>query len=225
MNTLWTFGDSFTDFFKPPQNSGNHWRHKYIEWKGYIPKVYGEIISEKLNMDFINKGKGGCDNNHIFEEFCEVSKLIKENDIVIFGWTNQQRIRLATKNNKWGFFNPEKKTNNGFFAHIPLSEFDFISESTIQEMLINKESTLYLKELNNWIKLINLALKNIKTIHWGWDEKINNTSAIYIKGYETIKTETNGMVDDGHWCEDGHIKFADFLINVINNNINLNKLL
>ena len=51
MNTLWTFGDSFTDFFYPPDKSEIHWRQKYIKFKGYTPKVYGEIIAEKLNLN------------------------------------------------------------------------------------------------------------------------------------------------------------------------------
>ena len=47
--TLWTFGDSFTARFA---NTG--WSTNYVKWKGYIPKVYGEIISDKLEMQLQN---------------------------------------------------------------------------------------------------------------------------------------------------------------------------
>lgn len=218
MNTLWTFGDSFTDFFEPPKNSKIHWRQKYIEWKGYVPKVYGEIIADKLKMNLINKGLGGCDNSYIFEEFCKVCDLIKQDDIVIIGWTNQQRIRLATKNDSWGFFNPEKRNENGFFSHKSIDSFELLSERTIQEILINRESPLYIKEIGNWIKLINYNNKQIKIIHWGWDARISDIFGLHIKGYKTIKVETNGQVDDGHWCEDGHYELADYFIDKINSN-------
>jgi len=76
-------------------------------------------------------------------------------------------------------------------------------------------------EIRNWIKLINFSTKN-KIIHWTWCPDLSKCGIIRPKGYKSIKEETNGVVDDGHWCEDGHIEFADFLINLINKNINLN---
>lgn len=213
--TLWTFGDSFTDSFLPPPNSAIHWRHKYIDWKGYVPKVFGEIMADKLDMNLVNKGRGGCDNNYIFEEYCKVCDEIQPDDIVIIGWTNQQRIRLATKNNSWGFFNPEMGNENGFFSHKSMDSFDFISERTIQELLINRESTIYTKEIGNWMKLINHSNKQSKIIHWSWYDKIIQTGGLYIIGYERIKKETNGVVNDGHWTESSHYKLAHYFIDLL----------
>jgi hypothetical protein len=221
MNTLWTFGDSFTDFFYPPDKSEIHWRQKYIKFKGYTPKVYGEIIAEKLNLNLINLGMGGVDNSHILEMFCKVVDKIKEDDILIFGWTNQSRFRLVNKHNQWGHFNTEPINDKGFFSHKKFETFEFISENTVQELLINRTNVLYMLEIRNWIKLINFSTKN-KIIHWTWCPDLSKCGIIRPKGYKSIKEETNGVVDDGHWCEDGHIEFADFLINLINKNINLN---
>lgn len=227
MNKLWAFGDSFTDFYTPPIESEIHWRHKYIEWKGYAPKVYIEFIAEKLNMDLVNKGIGGCDNLHIFEEFCKVCDKIAKDDIVVFGWTSPIRFRLATKNNKWGFFNPQKKNKTGFFAHMSLDKFELLSENTIKEVLLNRTSFLYSKEINNWIKLINLFLKDIRCVHWAWYKELESEIIFCPGPYKSIKDETNGQVDDAHWCEEGHREFSDLLLEKIfeNKPISIKKLL
>ena len=43
MNKLWVFGDSFSEPFSKVKQVP--WKIEYIQWKGYMPKCYGEIIS------------------------------------------------------------------------------------------------------------------------------------------------------------------------------------
>lgn len=215
MANLWTFGDSFTESYTPPNPSIRHWRHSYIEWKKYNTKVYGEFISEELDLNLINKGLGGCDNAHIFEEFCKVCSKIEENDIVIFGWTSQNRFRLANKNDRWGHFNKDSKSKNGFFSHKSLDTFEFISENTIMELILNRNNKLFGIEVRNWAKLINFSLKNNQIIHWTWDRNLSNVGIMWCGAYETITEETNGEIQDPHWSENGHREFSKFLINQI----------
>ena len=213
MNTLWAFGDSFTESYNPEQTVV-HWRHEYMNWKGYIIKVYPELIAEKLNLKLVNKAIGGCDNSHIFEEFCKVCNKIKKEDIVIFGWTNQQRFRLPNKRKEWAFFNPQASNLNGFFAHKSLNTFDYLSEKTIQEILLIRDSNKCIDELCSWINLINCFLKDVNVIHWSWDLRNNMCGRILIsKQYEKIKDETNDVVSDGHWSENGQKEFSEYLIN------------
>jgi len=63
--TLWTYGDSFTESMNTA--TGALWVDEYVGWKGYIPKVYGEIISDNMGMELVNLGKGGSDNYSIFQ--------------------------------------------------------------------------------------------------------------------------------------------------------------
>lgn len=210
--TLWVFGDSYTESYDT-KNTTPHWRHKYNEWKGYIPKVWGELIAEKLNLKLMNKGKGGCDNSYILEEFCKVCHKIKKEDIVIFGWTSQQRFRLPNKSSEWAFFNPLTATQ-GFYVHNSINSFEFLSEKTVQEILLIRDSNKCIEELCNWINLINVFLKDMKVIHWSWDFKNRMCGRIITtKSYERIKDETNDVVSDGHWSENGHKEFSEFLIN------------
>ena len=211
MNTLWAFGDSFTDYYKPPTYTKRHWRHKYIEWKGYDTKVYAEFIAEKLDMKLVNKGFGGCDNSFIFEEFCKVCDKIKKDDIVIFGWTNPIRFKFAYDNN-WGFFCPEPKNKNAFHSTVSMDKFEFLSENTIKEILISRDSEMFINELSNWIKLINYSLKDINFIHWSWYSDLSRIGVLMSPLYKSIKDETGGVVDDGHWCEAGHEMFSNILI-------------
>lgn len=216
-NTLWTFGDSLTDFYYPPSPKFRHWRHEYTEWKGYNTKVYGEIIAQKLNMNLVNKAKGAHCNSFIFEEFCKVSNQIKKDDIVIFGWTNQQRFRLSDKNNNWVYFNTNPTDDSAFFLQGEPSNLKLLSKSTITEILINRIYSVYSIEICNWINLINHTLKDIIVFHWSWSDYDNECDIYHAKGFKTIKDETNGYIDDAHWCEQSHFDFANIILDKITN--------
>lgn len=213
MKSIWIFGDSFSASYKPDVFSNIDWRNNYVLWKGYAPKVYGEILANHLNMKLINKAVGGNDNYTIFQTFCDNAEYIEKDDIVIIGWTSYFRFRLANKNN-WQQILPWHK-----------SEIEGISNQTIDEILLNRESSKkYVEEINSWIKLINLYLKNNKIIHWNWDGLAYSTK---IKGYhlnkfESIYTETNGEIEDGHFSENGQLKLSEFFLDKI---LNPNKLL
>lgn len=223
MKTLWTFGDSLTDYFNPPPTLIKHWRHEYIEWKGYVPKVFGEIVSEKLNYNYVNTAMGGCSNNQIFEEFCKVCDLIKTDDILIFGWTNQERFRLSNIKNGWTNFyiNFRKKNTKELkdhFFNLSLEQVDSISKETIQQIMFNRSNPNYVIEVENWIKLINLSFSKNKIIHWSWDERMKNSSTIIeLNKFENIRTETNGEINDPHWSESGQSEMANLILEIINN--------
>ena len=63
-NNLWVFGDSFS---VPFERVIDHM--PYIPYKGYCPKVYGDIISENLNLNFMDMSIGGCSNHSMFHNF------------------------------------------------------------------------------------------------------------------------------------------------------------
>ena len=203
MNTVWTFGDSLTDGFR----SNNTWAKKYVEWKGYIPLTYGEIISKKLNYKLINLGKGGSDNNTIFESFIKKINNIKDGDIVIIGWSDIVRFRLATKNNEWSSFVPNFDNN--------LTNMENISNQTITEVSVNRLSDVYIDEVNIWINFIKKTIKNFKVINWSTfnQGKING---IFLFDLEQITNETNGVIKDFHFSEKGQEQLSEILLTEIN---------
>lgn len=197
MATVWTFGDSFTDGFR----SVDSWAKEYVKWKGYQPKTYGEIIAENLGFELMNLGKGGSDNYSIFETFCESVGRIKKNDILIFGWSSPLRFRVVGNWDNWKSILPKMNKN----AELPKN----ISKTTVDEIMVNRDHRLCSMEVNNWIRLINLAFKDNKIVHWtAFKCDINAT---YVAA-SNINLETNGEIDDKHFSEKGHLELSEILM-------------
>jgi hypothetical protein len=194
MPTLWTFGDSFTEQY----NSKYPWSEKYIKWKGHTPIVYGQLLSQELNFNLRNLGIGGYDNYSIFESFIKIIDEIKPDDVLVFGWSHTVRFRLVNQHGVWSPILPAYKNN-----------FNNVSDNTINEVLINRTNSLYENELNNFIKIINFSLKKNIIIHWTPFTK--TTIAKHIGNLETIKQETNGEIDDGHYSENGQKELSNIL--------------
>lgn len=198
-SNLWIFGDSLSAGFLMKVE----WCKKYIEWKNYIPKSYGELISEELNLNLINLAEGGLDNYSIFEIFCNNSHKIKKDDYIIFGWSSPVRFRLVTDDQNWIIFIPNFKNTN-------LNRRS-ISENTINEILLNRNCFRYSEEVNSWIKMINNLLKDNLVTHWtAFDDKLK---CDYVRGLETIHMESNGIINDQHFSEKGQYELSKILLN------------
>lgn len=204
---LYIFGDSFSAGF----SFSRPWTNNYVNWKGYTPKGFGEIVSKKLNLELINFAENASDNYSILQKFCDNVNNIKKNDLVIIGWSSPLRFRLVSnnlKNNDWISFLP----NNDEFS---TKKFDRtkISESTLIEIFLNRDDIRYCNEVNSWIKLLNNVNKNI--IHWTpFDHRLN---CMFLNKFETIFQETNGELNDGHFSEMGHRQSADIFIHKFKN--------
>jgi hypothetical protein len=208
MSKIWVFGDSYSADFKD-----GDWAKTYVEYLGRQPKIFVDYLSEKLNLEYVNHAVGGADNYEILERFCKCSPLIKENDIVIFGWSSIPRFRLVTKDNRWV---PMVPHHNNF-----LGDFDDISERTVNEILVNRMSIKYAEELNNWITFINL--QKFTSIHWTPFEHHEGIGfkPISISYPETITKTTNGDVIDGHFSEAGQIQLSKIILDLIRNHGNI----
>lgn len=205
MSCVWTFGDSFT----APYNPNFIWSNDYINWKGGQPKVYADFMGEMLGMDVKNMGIGGSDNYTIFESFCKNVREIKEEDILVFGWTGLHRFRVP------------KKNSNDEWKSIILSSFDGeeqifkninFSYDTIREIIVNRDNDLYMDEINWWMYMIEHVMKPRKCLFWSPFKPVNKLKVLNFGKLETIRMETNGHIDDNHFSENGHKKIASLLI-------------
>lgn len=193
-NTLWTFGDSYTEGFGPP------WAEEYLRWKGYKPSNFAELLSTEFHFILKNLGVGGADNYSIFEAICRNIENIKDNDFVIIGWSSHMRFRLATKSDTWATLRPGDDHN--------IELFDHLSKETIDEILVNRGSYKFAHEINSWIKIINRALPNTDVIHWTpFGEAIPDCEFIRC---QTVSEETNLEVDNGHYGEVGHRELFEY---------------
>lgn len=207
MNKLWIFGDSFSARW----NSKWVWTHDYLLYKGYKPKQFFNIISEKYNLSVENKAIGGCDNYTIFQTICDNIDKISENDIVIVGWTQTVRFRIANPKydiwhkDKWIYLLANLDNADNIYKHI--------SKSTYEEMLVNRMSDIYVEEVKSWIKIIKKALSNNKIIFWGWSKYPDDNFKPV-----PISQETSGKVIDAHYGEIGQKMVGDWMIGLLERN-------
>jgi hypothetical protein len=208
MNKIWFFGDSNTDGY----NKSYQWVNEYINWKGYEPKFWPELLANKLELPFENCGKGGSDNYTILDSIIKQIDNIEDGDYMIIGWSAITRFRLADTSDKY------------FHTAVPncLPDLPLISEKTMQEILVNRDSELFLKEVTGWMTLLNHAFKNNKIFYWSMFPEfqkcriLNKLSWSYYNGKMQIKDETKGEIKDGHLSEYGCTVLADIMFNYIN---------
>ena len=204
--TLWIFGDSFSTPFD--NKIQGQWDTEYCNWKGYIPKHFGDIIGNELGVEVKHFGIGGVGNDTIFDVVLKQAPNIRKGDMVIIGWSNVRRIRLVDSDGKFKTIVPN-------FIDDALKWFDNISKSTIEEIVVNRTHHLYKGELYIKVEFLNFFFKDMKLIQWTpflWD-------GIRILGFKHINTilmETNGEVRDGHYSETGHVEISKKFIDMLN---------
>lgn len=178
---IYVFGDSFSE--DTAKETKSSYIDRYFEYKGRKVKFYTELLSEKFNQPIKNFSRGGMCNDFIFLEFMKNYKDIKSNDIVIFGWANIQRFLIP---------------NNGlWFSN--LHGFKTLTQNAQDEIRILRSNPLFTQRQLEIIDFINNCLSDdITTIHWTW-------STIPHKNSLSIYTETNGLIDDSHYSEEGHL--------------------
>lgn len=192
----YVFGDSYSVEFDNPYLHPPG--HEYCNWKGYTPKKYFHLLTEKFgSTEILNFALSGNDNDNIFEKFTEIYPQIEPDDLVIFGWTAIGRFSIC--NNR-----EEGDTNmNLWGSSVSYNNFEWV-EKTSQ----NRSTSLYYDRMMKLITFINNVLKNNKVVHWTW---------IYKPELEfdetTIKTETKGVVNDFHYNEKAHLELYNKMVN------------
>jgi hypothetical protein len=203
---LWTFGDSFSCSF----SSDYLFIKNYRNFKGYTPKIYSEIISEKLKIELINCAKSADSNYDIIHRFMQEIENISNEDLVFVQFSSLYRFRLV---NKIGQFASIAGHWDGLY-----DQFEE-SEETIKEIGANRLSKKYKEEIDDWIKMIKLILKNNTIIFWTpFIESSENPHMLPFYNFTDIANETNFKIKDSHYGEIGHSQLADFIMKKIINN-------
>jgi len=233
MNTLWTFGDSFTFGYACNELCTTKKRLEYLPYKKDEDDIWPNHLGKLLNYDIKNLGKNGCSNDYIFNTILDNFNDIKENDIVIINMTYHGRIEVPVEDDVLNiFFNDtvfqnikeKEKIKN---ALLPILKND--TDASIDEIyktIINFQyyfmNNPYYKKRNiKKFKFLEERLFNEKKIKfcflWGLEE---NKSIL--NGFEKIQEHTNNQINDEHFSYNGHREFSQFIYSII---INKKKLL
>lgn len=187
------FGDSYSVEFSDPYLYPPG--HLYCDWKGYVPKKYFHLLSEKFgSTEIINYAISGNDNDNIFEKFTEVYNDIQTDDLVIFGWTRLGRFSIC--NNK----REGDQVGKLWGSSVGFNQYEWVVKAAH-----NRSTKLYHERILKLINFINSVLKTNKVVHWTWnyDPGTGETDP------RTIKFETGGVVNDFHYNEKTHLELFD----------------
>ena len=212
MNTLHTFGDSFTFGHGCVEHCSFT---EYYKYKKEGDDIWPNHLAKRLGMNVSNHGKNAFCNEQIFDSIIKNFDSIKENDIVIIEKTYHNRLSVPT-NSEWvSALSIDYTTNEHWKTKL---EKVFSKEEV--ETLINFQYYFSLKKLYekrnndrfNFIKKI--LIDNIKVkdcIIWDMPKIYNS--------FESVKTATNGEFIDFHFSFKGHKQFAEYIENIINKKI------
>jgi len=188
MNTLWTFGDSFTEGY------GCRIEDEYYKnyWK-LGDKIWPAWLSELLDVNLINCGVGGYSNDMILDSIIDNWPKINENDYVFIGVTYPHRFDVPINNKLHSIVHDFIDTNlvNEKFQTIVNFQYHFSDD-------ILYKNRQY-KRLN-WVKEL-LISKCCKLVVL-WDVQID------INNLETITGATNRDIIDGHLSYNSHKMLA-----------------
>lgn len=217
MNTLFTFGCSFTEDF---ETSSALLYKNYKDFRGgKFPDSWPKILSNKLNLELKNYGEGSSGNDQIFQEICKRCNDFKKGDIVIVEWSFVERYRIAVDDNQW------LKVGAGDVPNDSPITNEFHSQ-----MIMNRTLNPYKKLVYDYENMIDVLSKSIgfDVYYWSimeeiiyllppeirnqkkyllFDKLFNNEtpfSLIHKNGGLRVHEETNDFIMDYHMGESGH---------------------
>jgi hypothetical protein len=174
MNTLHLFGDSFTE----GHNLDAHYPN-YKNWRefrgGNLPKTWAELLSEKMEMELNLKAIAGMSNPEIFQTICKESHKFKKNDIIIINWVYMDRFRWASNyldlDGKQAYDINKKPIYYWKRLSSKVEDGRDISESTRNEIAVNRTHPLHLEEIYDFENMIDTLCKNIgcDVYYWATD--------------------------------------------------------
>ena len=201
MNTLWTFGDSFT--FGHGCRPGGPDDTYYYNYKKEYDDIWPNHLGKILNLEVKNLGKCGASNDFIIDSIIDHYDYIKEGDYVIIGTTYHNRFDAPT---------PHSLSLETIFWEFKDLENFAADEKEEMEALINfqyhfADNELYKKRHLKRFDFLHKLLKEKKTTTFIWNVDFMHSTTRFEKIAEATKDE----IKDYHFSFKGHKDFADML--------------
>lgn len=212
MNTIHTFGDSFTFGYGCVENCSFT---DYYEYKKEEDNIWPNHLSTKLGMKVINHGKNGFCNEQIFDSIVKNFELINENDIIIIEKTHHGRLSVPNDSEWISTLSIEYTVEEKWKNKMKKVFSDEEVETLINFQYYFSPKKLYEKRNNDrfdFIKKILLDTIKVKDcIIWDMPKICGS--------FENIHTATNKKFLDYHFSFKGHKQFSEYLENILNKKI------
>lgn len=201
MNTLWTFGDSFT--FGHGCRLDGPLPEYCKNYKNELDDIWTNHLGKMLNLKVKNFGKCGASNDFIIDSIIDNWNYFIEGDYVIIGITWYTRFDVPLNNQMMSIF-PQWKLSDRQKELYKKEEIETIIN--FQYYFSNNElyKKRYLKRLN-FLDTI-LKERKINTFLWEVHDKLYSNN-----NFERITQATNGKINDDHLSFKGHNDFANML--------------
>jgi len=219
---IWVFGDSFSTPFSKFEKEWCPIVTNYLDTKESMPMCYGEILSAKLGLTLKNESWSGASNQTIFHNVINFIDSIKEEDIVIIGWSHVERFRVSKLGN-WWYDVKITDTEGKISKHLD----GVFEQDALSQLIVNRYTNdIFFTEATDYIKIINKAFPNTKVYNWTWVwptlsedktyEKLYYSSlSLPYRAYTTIDKETNSKFKDIHYGEVGHQELSEDLLSIM----------
>ena len=214
MQTIWTFGDSFT--FGDGCREDKGVRDRDIQYyKKYCKNEYDiwpNLLSKITGYDIKNMSKSGASNDYIIDSIIDVYDLIDKNDVVIIQKTFFQRFDVPfLDKNEWHTQYGESLYTLDLDLKKNKYNKNKIELETILNYGVSFASNNLFKERQdkrfNFLKN-ELTYKVGKVFIWDINDNIRTTM-------DTISQHSNNEFIDYHFSFKGHIQFANILYKTI----------
>lgn len=205
MNTLWTFGDSFT--FGHGCRPDGPVAEYYHNYKNNLGAPWPDLLGNLLNVKVMNFGRSGASNDFIIDSIIDNWDSFKKGDFIIIGITFHDRFDVPIKNKNELFTN--------YWDYDDLSNTNQDDREQI-ETLINFQyhfgnNELYKKRYLKRLNFIHNLIKEKKITTFLWEVTDFSDSDKFEKIYQA----TNGKIQDGHFSFKGNKTFADMVYDKI----------
>jgi hypothetical protein len=219
-NKAWFFGDSFT------KGDGCHHPYEYYEkYPELREKTWPNLISEKLNLEYVNKGISGNSNSYILKQVIDNLNNFKPGDYIFLSDTLPVRLVYPNKKTKkieslitdiilWPEYN--KKHGEGHINEFlnGRDERIVVIDFIYQSIMDNSKELVWSNYYNEQFDSIQRFLLSMGLEVYTWSYKLwnNSSTTTYYQKYESITKATKGNVEDSHWSWKGHKDFyMDFI--------------
>lgn len=204
-NNIWFFGDSTT--------YGHGLRYGFDYYDNF-PKnrkpLWTKILSNYFDANPVNFASCGASNEDIKFRLITQLHLIKENDVVVIQPTYPTRINIFTIDGEYKPIHMAFGEDHLLEGRVTKQQLKALKEFT-KEFLVDNTDKFELRDMIYFESLKKeLELRGVKVITW--NHEVMNENIRKYMGWETIKEETNGEVDDYHIGFNAQEKFANFII-------------